>query len=213
MRKTRNLGLSPPFQSFQSVIKYRLEGEVNIMKKWLLLGAATLFLAACQDEEASKPVNEVEQQIEDAFDTNIAIPTLQNHEIGIAYFEKHPDTKELQTAQLIYQTTTKPAEGFTVEKWAEQNELLLIKGDLYKDAPLAELTISPDTYGSMDRGEVREIAGEEVDFAIIPGPARDTVFIGFDKEGAGYLVKYHLARNQTVDEAMRFAEQIIEGLN
>ncbi|MFC4353747.1 hypothetical protein ACFO0S_01540 [Chryseomicrobium palamuruense] len=183
------------------------------MKKWLILSAATLFLAACQDEEANEPVNEVEQQIEDAFGTDVAIPSLQNHEIGLAYFEQDPETEEIQTAQLIYQTTTKPMEGFTVENWAEQNNLQLIQGDLFKDAPLAELTIFPETYGSMDRAEVREIAGEEVDFAVIPGHARDTAYIGFDKEGAGYLVKYHLAQNQTIDEALRFAEQIIEGLN
>lgn len=186
------------------------------MKKWLILGAATLFLAACQDEqsnEANEPVNEVEQQIEDAFGTNVAIPSLQNHEIGLAYFEQDPDSQEPQLAQLIYQTTTKPAEGFNVETWTEQNNMQLIQGDLFKDAPLAELTIFPETYGSMDRSEVREIAGEDVDFALVPGHPRDIAYIGFDKEGAGYLVKYHLAQNQTVDEAMRFAEQIIEGLN
>lgn len=186
------------------------------MKKWLILGAATLFLAACQDEntnEATEATNPVEQQIEEAFETNVAVPTLQNHEIGLAYFEQDPETDEPKVAQLIYQTTTKPAEGFNVETWTEQNNMQLIQGDLFKDAPLAELSIFPETYGSMDRSETREIAGEEVDFALIPGHARDTAYIGFDKEGAGYLVRYHLAQNQTVDEALRFAEQIIEGLN
>lgn len=185
------------------------------MKKWLLTSAALLFLAGCQDETAQTtekqgPAGEIETKIEEAFGTEIAIPTLQNHEIGLAYLDGEGDE---QTAHLIYQTTTKPMEGMTAESWAESNKVELLHGELYKDAPLAELDIFQETYGSMDEPETREIAGEKVDYALIPGPTRDTAYIGFDKEGAGYLIKYQLAENQKEEEAINFAKQIIEGLN
>lgn len=187
------------------------------MKKWILTGSALLFLAGCQEEtqpnENQGPSANVEQQIEEAFDTEIAIPTLQNHEIGLAYLDNGSGEGSLRTASLIYQTTTKPMEGMTAETWAEQNNVELLYGELFMDAPLVELEIFPETYGTLTDAETREVAGEEVDFALVPGAVRDTAFIGFDKAGAGYLIRYNLAENQEESEALAFAEQIIEGLN
>ncbi|WP_342527570.1 hypothetical protein MKY84_02685 [Chryseomicrobium sp. FSL W7-1435] len=191
------------------------------MKKWFLAVAALGLLAGCQEEAAETtdaqqvtgPAGEIEQKIEEAFDIEVAVPTLQNHDIGLAYLDEGSEASPLKSAHLIYQTTTKPMDGFNVDTWGEQNGVEIIHGDLFKDAPLAELDIFPETYGTIMDSEKRDIAGQEVEFNLIPGAVRDTAFIGFDKEGAGYMIKYHLAENQEEDEAIAFAEQIIEALN
>ncbi len=190
------------------------------MKKWLLAAAAVGMLAGCQDDnettqpkETEGPSSEVEQKIEEALGTDVVIPTLSNHEIGLAYLEEGVQEENQTSAHLIYQTTKKPMEGLTAETWGKQNDVEVLHGELFKDAPLVELDIYPETYGTLDNAEKREIAGEEVDYSLIPGSTRSTAYIGFDKEGAGYMIQYHLAQNQSVEEAFSFAEQIIEGLN
>jgi len=184
------------------------------MKKWLLPMAALAFLAGCQDEaaetpssEATGPAEEIETKIEEALGTDVSIPMMQNHDIGLAYLDS---AAEDTSAHLIYQTTTKPADGFNIDTWSEQNEYEVLHGDLFKDAPLAELDIFPETFGELADAETQEIAGQDVAYKVIPGSIRDTAVIGFDKNGAGYMITYYLAANQTIDEAFNFAEKIIE---
>ncbi|WP_339226341.1 hypothetical protein NSQ77_12525 [Oceanobacillus sp. FSL K6-2867] len=186
------------------------------MKKCRIIVALSLFvlLIGCSQGTSDSETEIVQEKVNEVLGINPYIPQT-DFPFGSLLIGYEMDTEEgevttgdpMQAEIIYYFSKDEPLDEEMKKAWGDERKEL-VYGDLYLDNTAIQMTISKGVVGELAGAESIEIDGHEVQYQVI-NEEMDVVVMGMDFDGYGYTIQYFLLEDETKEDAIAFAEEII----
>lgn len=186
------------------------------MKKYSIIVALSLLvlLISCSQGTSDSETEVVQEKINEILGINPYIPQT-DFPFGSLLIGYEMDTEEgevstgdpMQAEVIYYFSKDAPLDEEMKKAWGDERKEL-VYGDLFLDNTAIQMTISKGGIGEMMDAESIEIDGHEVQYQVI-NEELDVVIMGVDFDGYGYTIQYFLLEDETEEDAIAFAEEII----
>ncbi|RHW35299.1 hypothetical protein [Oceanobacillus profundus] len=186
------------------------------MKKYRVIVALSLFvlLISCSQGTSDSETDVVQEKINDVLGINPYIPQT-DFPFGSLLIGYEMETEEgevktgdpMQAEVIYYFSKDEPLDEEMKKAWGDDRKQL-IYGDLYLDNTAIQMTISKGRVGELAGAECIEVDGHEVQYQVV-NEELDVVIMGMDFNGYGYTIQYFLLEDETEEDAIAFAKEII----
>jgi hypothetical protein len=151
-------------------------------------------------------------EIKNEFGLNVYFPTHEKYPITTVYIQSDEPISNRKEVNVTYSETKGELtmDDELKKSWEEKLNAEMLYGE-YEGTTVIKLIYS--NYSTGYDGDIKEIDGIEVKYKKLDRGEREIFNVVFNTESGSYLLIFHLNETFTKDNAFKFTEKVIQGLN